>query len=180
MQRLARSRVAVAFGMDSGHEPIPRRLALWALGIRATAVVLGLVFVSGLSTRPDRWYEVALLVVLTGFAFAAVRWRRAPATLWIPGIVAYVTYALLAPGVTAALVFREPGWLLMRAGADLQSGSVQFTLALAAVLVLAVGAAALGARTRPQAEVPSPHPLAPETNSPSSSSTGANALGTSR
>jgi hypothetical protein len=169
---LARSRAALAFGMDNGHESMPRRLVLWALALRVIAVVLGLVFVSGFSTQPDRWYEVALLVGLTVFAFAAVRWRGAPATLWIPGVVAYLTYALLGSGLTNTLALREP-WLLEGAHRAFQSAAFQSTLALAAVLALAVGAAALGARTRPQPTEPSPHPLAP-------SSTWPNAPGTSR
>ena len=177
---LARSRAAVAFGMDSGSESMPRRLALWALALRVIAVVLGLVFVSGFSTQPDRWYEAALPVVLTVFAFAAVRWRRAPTTLWMPGIVAYLTYALLSSGLTNTLALREP-WLLLE-GADraLQSAAFQSILPLAAVLALAVGAAAPGARTRPQHAEPPPHPLAPGTSPPGPSSAGPNAPGTSQ
>lgn len=177
---LARSRAAVAFGMDSGSESMPRRLALWALALRVIAVVLALVFVSGSSTQPDRWYEAALLVVLTVFAFAAVRWRGAPATLWMPGIVAYLTYALLSPGLTNSLVFRESWPLLESADRAFRSAAFQSTVALATVLVLAVGAAALGARTRPLHAEPSPHPLAPEPSPPDSPSTGPNAPGTGR
>jgi hypothetical protein len=94
------NRLASALGLDPSHDPVARSLVGWALALLAVAssVGFGLAWLGIRGWAADIVRAAALLVSV----YAAIRWRRAPNTLWLPGMVTSLVAAFVSLGLAVA------------------------------------------------------------------------------
>jgi hypothetical protein len=153
-RRRAGGWLAFVLGLDAAHEPATRRLVAWALAFVASAstATFGLAWLGVRGWQADI-VRLALLVALT---FAAVHWRAAPRTLWLPGTLSAVvsSSASLALALAAYLAGpRIPGDAPERLVASMQAlqrsalvSSFQHALVLVAQVALVLVVVALATR----------------------------------
>jgi hypothetical protein len=155
----------MALGLDPDHEPMARRLALWAIVFTAIGSAVALVFEA--LGAPNWLIDIARIVVLPAVAYLVVRWRGASRTLWVPGALSSVAAGLVASALSLAAVLNTSQFTTSGGSRSMSSASkvaVQLTRAaeltglrtkslsllvsivLAALMLLAVGLATRPAR----------------------------------
>jgi hypothetical protein len=170
-RRWSKGRLAMALGLDPDHEPMARRLALWAIAF--TAIGSAVSFLFSVFGSPIWLTDVARIVVLPVVVYLVVRWRGASRTLWVPGALSSVAAGLVVSGLSLVGVLRSSQPTASRRGmssgaiaaarfartAELaglrnESLSLLVSIVLAVLMLVAVGLA-----TRPAAEKADALPL---------------------
>jgi hypothetical protein len=170
-RRWSRGRLAMALGLDPDHEPMARRLALWAIALTAIGSAVTLIF--AVFGSPIWLIDIARIVMLPVIVYLVVRWRRASRTLWVPGALSSVAAGLGFSALALAGVLRSSqSTASLRGMSSVARAAARFaraaelaglrneSLSLLVSIVLAVlMLVAVGLATRPAAEKADALPL---------------------